>query len=350
MRLKYMQRPFYSDNEDRRDLDFPAPVWGNVLNYLPYEDVRSNLMICKMMANEASGHVDTLNIFRGSELYVPAVRRRFPNIKYVRLFCFATSTTADSPTSAGQLALDAMWRVVPFLSSFEKRLEEVFFGGYRHAFGMFVLNRPPRNVQERIHAKLESRVYLDFLDSFLAAIKAGGLVCPRFTPGLTSAYPAARICAGRKEDPSMRKCRRCRDILTLLPGNHYKVMSQSEFCLSTVDRMEILHSRPEASQYMSTHGQSALLAFFIDADIKDSHVPSTELSESSYWKELVKNTTDQPQPACIHYLTGAGFKELDRLLALGVCPPQVSEYREQSLRSKRWEKDRGLDTFYDVYF
>ena len=35
----------------------PAPVWGHVLDYMPYQEVRSALLICKMMANEAVKHM-----------------------------------------------------------------------------------------------------------------------------------------------------------------------------------------------------------------------------------------------------------------------------------------------------
>ena len=53
----------------------PAPVWGHVLDYMPYGEVRSALLLGKIIATEAAKHVQTLNIMNSWEMDVPAARR-----------------------------------------------------------------------------------------------------------------------------------------------------------------------------------------------------------------------------------------------------------------------------------
>ena len=67
-------------------LHLPAPVWGRVLDYMPYQEVRSTLLICKAIANEAVRYVLTLNIVRDCELDIPAARR-FQNVEEVNVLC-----------------------------------------------------------------------------------------------------------------------------------------------------------------------------------------------------------------------------------------------------------------------
>lgn len=67
---------------DDDGLHLPPPVWGHVLDYMPYQEVRSALLMCKMMANKAVKYVHTLNIMKVYQLDGPAARR-FPNVEEV---------------------------------------------------------------------------------------------------------------------------------------------------------------------------------------------------------------------------------------------------------------------------
>jgi hypothetical protein len=64
----------------------PAPVWGHVLDFMPYADVRSALLVGKYIAVEAAKHVQTLNIMKEGEMYIPAARR-FANAEEVNILC-----------------------------------------------------------------------------------------------------------------------------------------------------------------------------------------------------------------------------------------------------------------------
>ena len=64
----------------------PPPVWGRVLDFMPYEEVRSALLVGKIIANEAVKYVRTLNLMKGYQLDVPSARR-FAGVEEVNCLC-----------------------------------------------------------------------------------------------------------------------------------------------------------------------------------------------------------------------------------------------------------------------
>ena len=66
-------------------LQFPAEVWGHILEFMFYEDVRSALLICKLVANDAVKHVQTITVMKSSQLDVPAARR-FPSVRALNIY------------------------------------------------------------------------------------------------------------------------------------------------------------------------------------------------------------------------------------------------------------------------
>merc|ERR1719183_2901221 len=53
----------------------PPPVWGRVLDFMPYEEVRSASLVGNIIANEAVKYVRTLNFTKSCQLDGPSVRR-----------------------------------------------------------------------------------------------------------------------------------------------------------------------------------------------------------------------------------------------------------------------------------
>ena len=64
----------------------PAPLWGGILDFMPYGEVRSALLLGKHIAVEAVKYVKTISFLKPAEMHVPATRR-FPNIEEVRILC-----------------------------------------------------------------------------------------------------------------------------------------------------------------------------------------------------------------------------------------------------------------------
>ena len=64
-------------------------LWGKILDFLFYSDLRSVLAVCRGMALVASKYVNVLHITRPSQLNVVAARR-FPNVTRMGVFCLVT--------------------------------------------------------------------------------------------------------------------------------------------------------------------------------------------------------------------------------------------------------------------
>ena len=86
----------------------PAPVWGRILDFLPYCDVRKALLICRAVCFEATNYVMDLSICDAAELNVRAARR-FANVEAIQIGCILTN---------GVLNAKAVGKVVPFMTSF----------------------------------------------------------------------------------------------------------------------------------------------------------------------------------------------------------------------------------------
>ena len=64
----------------------PPPAWGRVLDFMPYDEVRSALLVGKIIANEAVKYVRVLNFMKGCQLDGPSTRR-FANVEEVNCLC-----------------------------------------------------------------------------------------------------------------------------------------------------------------------------------------------------------------------------------------------------------------------
>jgi len=115
--------------------DLPATAWASVCDYLPYGSVRSLLSTCHAFSRDVPCHIQTLNVFRHSELRVPLARRFAPNASTVNLFCVVETESTPHPAiptvrsvHSQHLSPEAVICSVPFFQSFP-RLKTAFVGG-----------------------------------------------------------------------------------------------------------------------------------------------------------------------------------------------------------------------------
>ena len=114
----------------------PAPIWGHALDYLPYEEVRSALLLCKMVANEAVKYVLALNFTKSCQLDGPSARNRFPNVEVVNVSCLLLPPDANAETGPGipgatrELCEETVDRVVAVLTVFPKLRAIKFTNSY----------------------------------------------------------------------------------------------------------------------------------------------------------------------------------------------------------------------------
>ena len=107
----------------------PAPVWGHVLDFMPYTEVRSALLVGKHIAVEAAKYASTLNIVKESEMYIPAARR-FTNVEEVNILCLLQGTGEFEPFEENYtISSGVVNRTIPFLLGFSK-LRRSFLGGF----------------------------------------------------------------------------------------------------------------------------------------------------------------------------------------------------------------------------
>ena len=127
--------PLRSRGDDRH---LPAPIWGHVLDFMPYDEVRSALLVGKIVANEAVKYVHALNITKVCQMDGPSARR-FPNIEELNILCMYYE--------AEKLCKETCQRMVPLLIGFPK-LKNLFAGvvdprGYRREYIAEFSDRAP---------------------------------------------------------------------------------------------------------------------------------------------------------------------------------------------------------------
>ena len=108
----------------------PSTLWARSFDFLPYSDVRSGRLVCKLLAKEAPRHVETLNIFEGAEMDVPNARL-YPNVRNLNVLCMMIDDSHN---------VEAFQNIVSFLQAFH-RLEKVFLGN-KTPYGKIVCLKP----------------------------------------------------------------------------------------------------------------------------------------------------------------------------------------------------------------
>ena len=236
----------------------PAPIWGHMLDYLPYEEVRSALLVGKLFANEVVKYVQTLNIFNGSELYVPAARR-FPNVTEANILCLLTSMRdGESSDAMYDLNVKSMWKVVPFLSSLSK-VERIFMGGWHPDLDIGKVTYYP-DFAECTAPENHIALFSAFVDSFLGAMESGLMRSPpslTYLEGLLNwSKPICQSDDGVIEDLDVNNvCHRCRLFYKYLPLNGD--LPSGETCLSGMETYRILLKRQGGREFLANDSGKA---------------------------------------------------------------------------------------------
>jgi len=221
----------------------PAPVWGHVLDFMPYSEVRSALLVGKHIAVEAAKYVQALNIMRGCELYIPAARR-FGNVEEVNILCFLELTREEDDNGWGafSVSLDVSNRTVPFLGSFAK-LTRGFLGSLETGADYFLNDQ-------------DVDVYRGLLTAYVGAVKSGAFSEKIALEGADLWPLTSSLCRQKSSN-----CRFCRDILSHFPfrGLLDVLVSQRDmFCQTEQDHWDIVRRRPDADKGFSEVSEEAL--------------------------------------------------------------------------------------------
>ena len=346
-------RPTNSNNN--APLQLPAVVWGNVLNYMPYEDVRSTLLVGKLISVEAAKYVQTLNIMKSTQMVGPPARR-FPNVTEVNIFCLLIHKVAKTPQEfsfACKLSSDTAVRTVPFVSMFTK-LKRLFVGGrnifpagYDYREDMWFPARPMRiwyvpgsDISPDNHEVIFQSLVMAFCGAFKTRNISMGIAS---MDGISEGN--SRPCRGRKENPA-KPCTFCRNISQHFP---FVDVDKSNMCLSLLECYKIILSRPGGRKFIDKVAREKIM------DIVEYKMDSFYIKkESGAGKEFIermakgKNDEDSFLWKYVSYMNKNTFTKLDELIeATGVYPKTLDEeYVLKRIRSFTWKtKTLAKSTF-----
>ena len=341
-------------DDDANDADegiphLPAPVWGHVLDYMPYEEVRSALLVGKHIAVEAVKYVQTLNIMKSSQMFIPAARR-FANAEEVNILCLLVGTGEiddDSEEELYTISLDAANRTVPFLASVPK-IKRGFVGGeimslhfgmrhrYNHAYETDACHGPSDH----------GDIFRSLMSSYIGAVKTGALPPGLILEGIIDALQDIRLC--REKSVS---CQWCRDILLHFPlrqlfpfliSTFYDVDENDErICLTQEEAWSVVSRRSDISKGLKENSDKILTDYvFSESDLRtiaNKHKAAAVEELPEKWRGEERTCTFFR----LRYMHESAFEALGFLIEKGFDPKLIQ--REPFL--KRFRRTFGIQNY-----
>lgn len=219
--------------------ELPGEAWGNVLNFLPYHDVRKTLLVCRSVAFDAPKYVTHLRIHNAYELNVPAARR-FPNVTHLTFRCVVS-------VSDKSLNAVAIGRVVPYMTAFPNLRSCSLCGIKSWAYNSYNIPGPS--------------IYRSMLESLCGAfetkILSSSLQLHSFLP-LYSTFTCTPAC-----ETDTAKCSFCRRIVRSFPLNaiigipgasrNMKSGKSQQFCIPHEEYLALYRDRNWTSECVRQH-------------------------------------------------------------------------------------------------
>ena len=285
----------------------PAPVWGRVMEYLPYTDVLTCLLVSSMLSFEAPKYVGLLTIMKSCELdplLLVRKRRRFENVKSLDIFCLVVDDEADE--DAHRLCIDAVDKIVPFLELFPE-LEKCTLSGLEQKEDLtqyLLLYFAEFCVGPEDHASYSCRLIEKLSVSFARGSLAKHLLLRGVVDGLDTAFVYG--C----EKKVNGECSFCSRILRTFPLNNLLQLHQvwTGSCYSNRQIEKRIKSRKWTEQCLIT--SSARFAAQEVIEVVPVFV-GCELRKSLERKQAKK-------PYCLYYLPRFKARRLSFMLDLGI--------------------------------
>ena len=113
----------------------PPPLWGSIMDFMHYSDVRSTIAVCRSIATEAAANVKCISVHHFEEMKIPPARR-FTHVEEVNLL----SVIVHGERQRISFSAAAASQIVPFLTAFPM-LKKFFVGGRRRDQALLRLPR-----------------------------------------------------------------------------------------------------------------------------------------------------------------------------------------------------------------
>ena len=291
---------------------------------MPYEEIRSALLVGKIIANEAVKYVRTLNFMKSCQLDGPS-SRRFANVEEVNCLCLISGQWGRAV-----LCRDATTRLVPLLTLLATcaKLRRVYAGGlvqiYREGQEQLVRRsyHPDYCSSPTNHREVAKAFYHSFISAFKARLIPLDL---HIEADFVDNFVDELGLCGRSDEAgdgtgtnSEGMCAICRDVCSYLPLD--EIVDRPYFCecAGSIDVFEAISTRKGARELFRKESD-ALLTDFVEDLLNHFTIEEEAL------KRRLTNFGMRSVRKGIHYLTMAGINELDRLIALGFDPRAVSK-------------------------
>ena len=304
----------------------PAPVWGHVLDFMAYADVRSALLVGKHLAVEAAKHVQTITITKAGELCIPAARR-FANAEVVNILCLLQGTgEMDEVIETEQYTISeaASNRIPSFISSFPK-LKRSFLGGVLLQEGR-ATNVRYGNVYYRCAGPDNHReVFRNLVRSLFGAFKTGALRRGVEFHKLAWSLHDVWSCAEDTHDLDTNPCQRCRDCIQYLPLedsiNAFVFKYPRCGCLDADAIWRLLLEQPGIEMSIKCASERVLCRV-VRQELRIGRI--IEESERAVERLSQKWCFDSQWPLRLRFLPESAFERLDDLMKRGLDPGQIS--------------------------
>ena len=337
-------KPPKDATNEESPLHLPAPVWGHVLDYMPYEDVRSALLVGKIIANEAVQYVHTLSVMKSCQLDVPSARR-FPNVQHVNILSLLLAKGEGDADRA--LCESTSMRMVPVLTAFS-RLKSLFAGGFYCYDGvMYQLKYFPRRHTGGPDNHME--LARAMVRSFLGAIQTKLLPATlESMDGITEKIYDLGFCTKTNENGNA--CSSCRRIISHFPFADLVRFPLVGECVNEAAYLRLLTKRPGAKELIKKYSAEKLTDF-LNGSIEYYFSFDAEADCHDDAKALTKRIQHQGigDDWSVQYLPLSCMRRLDALIDAGFDPKVISK-ADLYQRSQIGVSGRSYDIFAKTTF
>lgn len=311
----------------------PAPVWGRVLDYLPYGEVRSALLVGKIIAMEAVKHVQTISITNGWEMDVPAARR-FANVTEVNILSLLRLTADGVEWRLDEFHLCGATaeRIVPFIVGFQK-LERVRAGGLDHDSNFVTysseIGRYLKGCGGLEYHESHLETTFSLITHLMGAFSTRSLPTTLETMnGITTCLAHIRPCLHReREEDAEKPCTFCSRTLEYFPikdliGPPYH---GSTTCFDLPGKIAIISERQQSRKWFRDMSEEFLVNF-VNSSFDSLEIRLINDDElRGRLKDAAVDMDIDFGPPIIQFLPKSQMQMIDRFLALGFDPKLVSQ-------------------------
>ena len=319
-----------SSASDEGTPTLPPAVWGHVLDYLLYGEVRQAILVNKTMANEASKYVEEIFITEPCQLDVVAARR-FPNVEYVQIQCLVR--WPDKETCV--LVRETTKRAVPFLSAFAN-LEEFYLGGNdtpdpEHSDQFYGYS--PQHCK---HPVTHKELMRDMMKSLCNAFRTRALSQTVLVRGLMGDYGRTHACQPA-EAVDGRPCAMCREILMTFPPSLIRTLTRrlrtqfdtlddiSDICMTPNDYVAILKSRRFEENIFRDEGKEMILWIlgrFLENQMRELELNPSDEHDGKIIQRLEKENVEHP--TLIAFIDNDSVETIKSIVENGFDPKSLT--------------------------